>query len=93
MKNQNSKENFPGHFISEQFIFTSILFYRLELDLHYMINKLLSLINILYRFPKDKVPASSLPIPSLFTELDHHLFYSPVGENHVVQLIKSIIKS
>jgi hypothetical protein len=55
--------------------------------------QLLSLINILYRFPKDKVPASSLPIPSLFTELDHHLFDSPVGENHVVQLIKSIIKS
>jgi hypothetical protein len=46
-KNQNSKENFPGHFISKQFIFTSI-FYGLKLDLHYMIN-------ILYRFPKDKV--------------------------------------
>ena len=36
---------------------------------------------------------ASLSIPSLFTELDHHLFDSPVGENHVVQLIKSIIKS
>ena len=49
--------------------------------------QLLSLINILYRFPKDNVPASSLSIPSLFTELDHHLFDSLVGENHVVQLI------
>ena len=36
---------------------------------------------------------ASLSIPSLFTELDSHLFDSPVGENHVVQLIKSIIKS
>ena len=52
MKNQNSKGNFPGHFISKQFIFTSILFYRLKLDLHYMINILV------YRSPKDKVPAS-----------------------------------
>ena len=36
---------------------------------------------------------ASLSISSLFTELDHHLFDSPVGENHVVHLIKSIIKS
>ena len=47
----SDEENFPGHFISKQFIFTSILFYRLKLDLHYMIN-------ILYRFPKGNVPAS-----------------------------------
>ena len=36
---------------------------------------------------------SSLPIPSLFKELDYHLFDSPVGDSHVVQLVKSIIKS
>jgi hypothetical protein len=36
---------------------------------------------------------ASLSIPSLFTELDHHRFDSLVGENHVVQLNKSITKS
>ena len=39
------------------------------------------------------VVLGSLSIPSLFKELGHHLFNSPVGDNHVVQLIKSIIKS
>ena len=40
-----------------------------------------------------QVMLGSLSIPSLFKELDHHLFNSPVRDNHVVQLIKSIIKS
>ena len=35
---------------------------------------------------------ASLSIPS-HTELDHHRFDSLVGENHVVQLNKSITKS
>ena len=40
------------------------------------------------------VPAvlGSLPVSSLFQELDNHLFHSPVGDNHVIQLIKNVIK-
>ena len=33
-----------------------------------------------------------LPVSSHFQELDHYLFDSPVGDNHVIQLIKNVIK-
>ena len=33
-----------------------------------------------------------LPVSSHFQVLDHHLFDSPVGDNHVIQLIKNVIK-
>ena len=32
----------------------------------------------------------ALPASSLFQELRHYLFYSPVGDNHVIQLIKNV---
>ena len=33
-----------------------------------------------------------LPVTSHFQELDYHLFDSPIGDNHVIRLIKNAIK-